>query len=135
MSRAGRMATYEWQSIAEEFHDYLGALSVETPDLDPPEASSPQGRLWRRAGAVALRRVPPALHLPGLPGVRELRHEHDPGADAPEESVTPGEWIDALCPSVPSGQGQVARRGISLRPAEVRRAARWNARRRISPRH
>jgi hypothetical protein len=33
------MATYEWQSIAEEFLGYLGALSVETPDLGTPEAN------------------------------------------------------------------------------------------------
>ncbi len=38
MSRGGRMATYAWQSIAEQFLGYLGALSVETPDLDTPEA-------------------------------------------------------------------------------------------------
>lgn len=40
MSRAGRMTTCEWQSIAEEFLDYLGALSVETPDLNTPEAKA-----------------------------------------------------------------------------------------------
>ncbi|MCW7991783.1 hypothetical protein XF35_43020, partial [Streptomyces platensis subsp. clarensis] len=38
MSKAGRMATYEWQAIADEFLDYLGALSVATPDLDSAEA-------------------------------------------------------------------------------------------------
>jgi hypothetical protein len=34
MSKAGRMATYEWQSTADEFLGHLGALSVETPGLD-----------------------------------------------------------------------------------------------------
>ncbi|WP_432043560.1 hypothetical protein [Streptomyces cadmiisoli] len=40
MSKAGRMAVYEWQSIADELLDYLGALSVETPGLDTPEAEA-----------------------------------------------------------------------------------------------
>lgn len=34
MSKAGRTATYEWQSTADEFLGHLGALSVETPGLD-----------------------------------------------------------------------------------------------------
>jgi hypothetical protein len=34
MSKAGRMATCEWQSTADEFLGHLGALSVETPGLD-----------------------------------------------------------------------------------------------------
>ncbi|KOV91047.1 hypothetical protein ADL04_35160 [Streptomyces sp. NRRL B-3648] len=40
ISRAGRITTYEWQSIADKFLAYLGALSVETPGLDTPEAKA-----------------------------------------------------------------------------------------------
>ncbi|MFD7714028.1 hypothetical protein [Streptomyces sp. NPDC059786] len=46
MSRSVRMATYEWQSIADEFLDYLGALSVATSPSrrrGRPSANSPPG--------------------------------------------------------------------------------------------
>lgn len=36
MSRAGRMATQEWQLFSAEFLDCLGALFVEKPGLDTP---------------------------------------------------------------------------------------------------
>ncbi|MEU4262220.1 hypothetical protein ACYCCF_26045 [Streptomyces argenteolus] len=77
MSRAGRMATYEWQAIAEEFLDHLGALSVETPGLGTPEAKAAlKDASEAAAGAYAAYHP---LQLPGLPGVRELRHELRPG--------------------------------------------------------
>ncbi|MFD0162907.1 hypothetical protein ACFVJH_01955 [Streptomyces decoyicus] len=50
VSKAGPIATYEWQWIAEELLDYLGALSVERPDLDTPEAKAV---LWDAAEAAA----------------------------------------------------------------------------------
>lgn len=54
MSRGGRMTTYEWRSIADEFLDYLGALSVATPGLDIPEAKAAlKDASEAAAGAVA----------------------------------------------------------------------------------
>lgn len=101
MSRAGRMATYEWQSIAEEFHDYLGALSVETPDLDTPEARAAlKDASEAAAGAVAYAAYHPHCTFQVFLEYVNFGMSYDPGADAPEESVTPGEWIDALCLSV-----------------------------------
>lgn len=101
MSRAGRMAAYEWQSIAEEFHDYLGALSVETPDLDTPEARAAlKDASEAAAGAVAYAAYHPHCTFQVFLEYVNFGMSYDPGADAPEESVTPGEWIDALCLSV-----------------------------------
>ncbi|MET9377487.1 immunity 49 family protein [Streptomyces sp. NPDC002992] len=98
MSRAGRMATYEWQSIADEFLDYLGALSVEAPDLDTPEAKAAlKDASEAAAGAVAYAAYHPHCSFQVFLEYVNFGMSYDPGEDAPEESVTPGEWIDALC--------------------------------------
>ncbi|MBX7550176.1 immunity 49 family protein [Streptomyces sp. NPDC004232] len=101
MSRAGRMATYEWQSIAEGFLDYLGALSVETPGLDTPEARAVlKDASEAAAGAVAYAAYHPHCSFQVFLEYVNFGMSYDPGEDAPEESVTPGEWIDALCLTV-----------------------------------
>ncbi|MEU8034188.1 immunity 49 family protein [Streptomyces sp. NPDC049099] len=98
MSRGGRMATYEWQSIADEFLDYLGALSVETPGLDTPEAKAALKDASEAAvGAVAYAAYHPHCSFQVFLEYVNFGMSYDPGEDAPEESVTPGEWIDALC--------------------------------------
>lgn len=80
MSRAYRMAAYEWQSIADEFLDYLGALSVETPGLGTAEAKAAlKDASEAAAGCRRLRGLPPALQLQRLPGLRELRRALRPG--------------------------------------------------------
>ncbi|MEU8976564.1 immunity 49 family protein [Streptomyces monashensis] len=101
MSRGGRMATYEWQSIAEEFLDYLGALSVETPDLDTPEAKAAlKDASEAAAGAVAYAAYHPHCSFEVFLDYVNFGMSYDRGDDAPEESVTPGEWIQALCLTV-----------------------------------
>ncbi|MER6031016.1 immunity 49 family protein [Streptomyces sp. NPDC001851] len=101
MSRGGRMATYEWQSIAEEFLDYLGALSVETPGLDTPEAKAAlKDASEAAAGAVAYAAYHPHCSFQVFLEYVNFGMSYAPGEDAPEESVTPGEWIDALCLTV-----------------------------------
>ncbi|MFD7137119.1 immunity 49 family protein [Streptomyces sp. NPDC059894] len=98
MSRAGRMATYEWQTIAEEFLAYLGALSVETPDLDTPEAKAALADASEAAaGAVCYTAYHPHCSFQVFLEYVNFGMSYDPGEDAPEESVTVGEWIDALC--------------------------------------
>ncbi|MEV5283193.1 immunity 49 family protein [Streptomyces sp. NPDC052811] len=101
MSRAGRMATYEWQSIADEFLDYLGALSVATPDLDTPEAKAAlKDASEAAAGAVAYAAYHPHCSFQIFLDYVNFGMTYDPGEDAPEESVTTGEWIAALCLAV-----------------------------------
>ncbi|MFG3507115.1 immunity 49 family protein [Streptomyces sp. NPDC047821] len=101
MSRAGRMATYEWQSIAEGFLDYLGAMSVETPDLDTAEAKAALKDACEAAvGAVAYAAYNPHCSFNVFLEYVNFGMSYDPGADAPEESVTPGDWVDALCLAV-----------------------------------
>lgn len=101
MSRAGRMATYEWQSIADEFLDDLGALSVETPDLDSSEARAAlKDAAEAAAGAVAYAAYHPHCSFQVFLEYVNFGMSYDPGDDAPAESIRPGEWIDALCLSV-----------------------------------
>ncbi|CAL9650766.1 hypothetical protein SUDANB120_06618 (plasmid) [Streptomyces sp. enrichment culture] len=101
MSRAGRMATYEWQAIAGEFLDYLGALSVETPDLDTAEAKAALKDASEAAvGAVAYAAYHPHCTFQVFLDYVNFGRGYDPGEDAPAESVTPSEWIDALCLAV-----------------------------------
>ncbi|OEV20240.1 hypothetical protein AN221_13455 [Streptomyces nanshensis] len=101
MSRAGRMATYEWQSIAEDFLDYLGALSVENPDLDTPEAKAAlKDASEAAAGAVAYAAYHPHCTFNVFLEYVNFGMSYDPGDDSPEEMVTPGDWIDALCLAV-----------------------------------
>ncbi|MFE2322937.1 immunity 49 family protein [Streptomyces sp. NPDC059385] len=101
MSRGGRMTTYEWQSLAEEFLDYLGALSVEAPDLDIPEAAAVlKDASEAAAGAVAYAAYHPHCSFQVFLEYVNFGMSYDPGDDEPEESVTPGEWIDALCLAV-----------------------------------
>ncbi|MFD0267756.1 immunity 49 family protein [Streptomyces sp. NPDC127106] len=98
MSRAGRMTTYEWQSIADAFLDYLGALSVETPDLDTPEVRAAlRDASEAAAGAVAYAAYHPHCSFQVFLEYVNFGMSYDPGDDDPEESVTPGEWIDTLC--------------------------------------
>lgn len=95
------MATYEWQLIADAFLDYLGALSVETPDLDTAEARAALKDASEAAvGAVAYAAYHPHCSFNVFLEYVNFGMSYDPGDDAPEESVTPGEWIDALCLSV-----------------------------------
>ncbi|MEU7062635.1 Imm49 family immunity protein [Streptomyces sp. NPDC046161] len=101
MSRAGRIAAYEWQSIAEEFLDYLGALSVETPDLGTAEARAAlKDAAEAAAGAVAYAAYHPHCSFQVFLDYVNFGMSYDPGSDAPEESVTPGEWVEALCLTV-----------------------------------
>ncbi|MFB7935808.1 immunity 49 family protein [Streptomyces sp. NPDC056049] len=101
MSRGGRMATYEWQAIAEGFLDYLGALSVESPDLDTAEAKAAlKDASEAAAGAVAYAAYHPHCTFNVFLEYVNFGMSYDPGDDSPEEMVTPGDWIDALCLAV-----------------------------------
>ncbi|WP_432054218.1 immunity 49 family protein [Streptomyces sp. bgisy022] len=101
MSRGGRMSTYAWQSIADQFLDYLGALSVETPRLDTAEAKAVlEDACEAAAGAVAYAAYHPHCGFQVFLHYVNFGMSYDPDDDAPEERAAPGEWIDALCLAV-----------------------------------
>ncbi|MGH4029280.1 Imm49 family immunity protein [Actinomycetota bacterium Odt1-20B] len=107
MSKASRMGTYDWQLISEEFLDYLGALSAETPDLNTPEAKAIlQDAAEAATGAVSYAAYYPYSYFTiflsyvnfGMSYDVEPASETDP--DDCRESVTAGEWLDAFCLSI-----------------------------------
>lgn len=101
MSKAGPIATYEWQLISEEFLDYLGALSVETPDLDTPEAKAVlDDATEAAAGAVAYAAYYPTNDFQIFLNYANFGINYDRGSEGDPESVTPGEWLDAFCLAV-----------------------------------
>ncbi|MFF6999040.1 Imm49 family immunity protein [Streptomyces sp. NPDC008313] len=101
MSRAGRVATYEWQSVADEFLDYLGALSLTASGLDTPEAQAAlKDASEAAAGAVAYAAYHPHSSFQVFLDYVNFGLSYDRGEDAPAETVTPGEWINALCLAV-----------------------------------
>ncbi|RPF29942.1 immunity protein 49 of polymorphic toxin system [Streptomyces sp. Ag109_G2-6] len=99
MSRGGPMATYEWQRLAEELLDHLGALSVGTPALDTPEAEA----VLKDAAAAAAGAVAYAAYHTYESFHVFLDHvnfgmSYRPGGERDElDGVTPSEWIDAFC--------------------------------------
>ncbi|WP_443079694.1 Imm49 family immunity protein [Streptomyces sp. NBC_01717] len=99
MSKAGRMTTYEWQSIADEFLEYLGALSVETPTLDTSEAKAAlKDATEAAAGAVSFAAYHPHCTFQVFLDYVNFGISYDPrDEDDAEESVTPAAWIDAFC--------------------------------------
>ncbi|MGW2331493.1 Imm49 family immunity protein [Streptomyces sp. NPDC001700] len=106
LSKAGRIATYEWRLLAEEFHAYLGALSVEWPDLATPEAKA----VLKDATEAAVGAVAYAAYHPHVPFGVTLDYvnfgmSYQPGAEEdPGDQVTPHEWIDAFCLAIVSGK-------------------------------
>ncbi|MFD7756151.1 Imm49 family immunity protein [Streptomyces sp. NPDC059757] len=93
------MTTYEWQSIADEFLEYLGALSVETPTLDTPEAKAALKDAAEAAvGAVSFAAYHPHSTFQVFLDYVNFGISYDPrDEDDTEDSVTPAEWIDAFC--------------------------------------
>ncbi|MFC5667215.1 immunity 49 family protein [Kitasatospora misakiensis] len=99
-SRAGLMATVEWQLIAGSFLDYLGALSTTRPELDSPEAKAVLKDATEAAcGAVSFAAYYPHdsfhvfLDYPnfGMSYYREAGLERDP-----HHRVDAREWLDAF---------------------------------------
>jgi hypothetical protein len=102
MSRGGLMTACSWQMIADEFLDYLGALSVRAPRLDTPEAEAVlRDAAEAAAGAVrfAAYHGYDSFHV-FLDYVNfGMGYERD--ADRSDRAcVTLAEWLDAYCLAV-----------------------------------
>ncbi|MEU9112832.1 Imm49 family immunity protein [Streptomyces sp. NPDC048483] len=108
MSKAGPVATYEWQSLAEELLDYLGALSVERPDLDTPEAKAVlKDATEAAAGAVAYAAYHPHVSFQVMLDYVNFGMSYDPGGEEnPWDRVTPQQWIDAFCLAILSDKAK-----------------------------
>ncbi|RNG27766.1 hypothetical protein EEJ42_13030 [Streptomyces botrytidirepellens] len=106
MSKAGPIAIYEWQLLAEEFHEYLGALSVQTPDLDTPEAKAIlKDAAEAAAGAVAYAAYHPHDSFFVMLDYVNFGMSYDPGDEEDAGGqIIPHKWIDAFCLAILSGK-------------------------------
>ncbi|UUU38769.1 immunity 49 family protein [Streptomyces sp. NBC_00162] len=105
MAKAGPVTGHEWWLIAKEFLDYLGALSVENPDLDTPEAKAALGDAAEAAaGAVAYAAYYPHNPFDVFLTYADFGLRYDPEADGSPEPVGADRWIEAFCLAVLVGK-------------------------------
>ncbi|MEV6978056.1 Imm49 family immunity protein [Kitasatospora sp. NPDC093806] len=105
-SRAGLMATIEWQLIADSFLDYLGALSTTRPDLGSPEAKAIVKDATEAAcGAVSFAAYYPResfsvfLDYPNF----GMSYQREEGLERDSlHQVSAREWLDAFCLAIVS---------------------------------
>ncbi|WUO34985.1 immunity 49 family protein [Streptomyces sp. NBC_00286] len=107
MSKAGPVTSYEWWMVAEEFVDYLGALSVETPDLHTPEAKAVlQDAAEAAAGAVAYAAYYPHAQFQVFLNYVNWGMVYEAGSEGSPTSVTAAKWLDAFCLAVLADKAQ-----------------------------
>ncbi|MGX1369067.1 hypothetical protein RKD19_004426 [Streptomyces canus] len=98
LSKAGPVTAWEWWLIAQEFVEYLGALSVEIPDLHSPEAKAVlEDAAEAAAGAVAYAAYFPRDHFEVFLSYPNwgLVYDREPGGTP--EPLTAAKWLDAFC--------------------------------------
>jgi hypothetical protein len=101
----GAMTTYEWWLIAEEFLDHLGALSVEIPDLDTPEAKAILDNATEAAaGAVAYAAYYPYSSFHVFLDYVNFGRSYESGSEGNPESISALLWLDAFYLAVLSGK-------------------------------
>ncbi|MFE9664210.1 Imm49 family immunity protein [Streptomyces sp. NPDC005955] len=99
-SKADRMTTGVWSFIAEEFLDYLGALSAADPELSSPEARAVlEAAAESAAGAVQFAAYWPHVSFSVFLDYVNFGMSYDPD-EGPSESVSVGQWLDAFCLAV-----------------------------------
>nr|WP_229913986.1 immunity 49 family protein [Streptomyces capitiformicae] len=105
MSKAGPVAVDEWWGLAEELVEYLGALSVEWPDLDLPEAEAVlKDAAEAAAGAVAYAAYFPRSSFQVFLSYVDFGIDYERGAEGRPGSVSVRQWIDAFCLAVLAGR-------------------------------
>ncbi|MFD5462842.1 immunity 49 family protein [Kitasatospora sp. NPDC127059] len=115
-SRAGLMTATEWRLIADEFLDYLGALSADSPALDTPEAEAVlKDATEAAAGAIAFAAYYARDTFQVFLDYPNFGMSYDPeDADGSVRRglVLPQYWLDALCLAILSDR--LARHGEAL---------------------
>jgi hypothetical protein len=107
MSKAGPVTSYEWWTLTREFVEYLGALSVETPDLHTPEAKAVlEDAAEAAAGAVAYAAYFPHHHFQVFLTYVNWGIVYDPRSEGSPEPVTAAQWLDAFCLAVLAGKAE-----------------------------
>ncbi|WP_244951796.1 immunity 49 family protein [Streptomyces spinoverrucosus] len=108
MSKAGPITGHDWWMVGTAFLDYLGALSLEHPDLDVPEAKAVLLDAAEAAvGKVAFAAYYPVAHFEVFLHYVNFGMTYEQGESAGKaESITAGEWIDAFCLALLAGRAE-----------------------------
>lgn len=107
LSKAGPVTAWEWWLIAQEFVEYLGALSVRTPDLRSPEAKAAlEDAAEAAAGAVAYAAYFPRDHFEVFLDYPNWGMVYDREPGGTPEPVTAAKWLDAFCLAILVGKAQ-----------------------------
>nr|WP_063817804.1 immunity 49 family protein [Herbidospora sakaeratensis] len=124
LSKAGPMGTREWWLLAEEFLDYLGALSLETPGLGTPETRA----VLADAAAAAVGAVEHAAYHPHDRFQVTLAYvgfgmDYEPGSAGAPEPVTTEQWLDAFSLAILSGRAEQHGEAFDLARRPLRQGA------------
>ncbi|WP_327682393.1 immunity 49 family protein [Kitasatospora sp. NBC_00458] len=110
LSKAGPITTGEWQYLAEEFLEYLGALSADRPALDLPEARAVlKDATEAAAGAVAYAAYFPHVDFHVFLDYVNFGMSYEPGDrdhGQGRNEVLPHEWVDAFCLAILSDKAE-----------------------------
>ncbi|QKW10560.1 immunity 49 family protein [Streptomyces sp. NA04227] len=107
MSKAGRMGVYDWWLLSEEFLDYLGALSVEIPDLGTPEARAVLSDAAEAAvGSISYAAYFPYDDFQVFLDYVNFGMSYERGTEGGRETVTTDEWLAALSLAVLAGKAE-----------------------------
>lgn len=107
MSKAGPVTAHEWWQLAEGLVEYLGALSVEWPDLDLPEAQAVlKDAAEAAAGAVAYAAYYPHGSFQVFLSYVDFGIDYERGAEGRPENVSVRQWLDAFCLAVLAGRAE-----------------------------
>lgn len=101
MSKGERITNHDWFLLSEEFLDHLGALSVDEPGLDTPQAKFVlDGAAQAAAGAVAYATYFPDHYFSVSLDYVNFGMSYDAGSEGSPASVGAFEWLDAFCLAV-----------------------------------
>lgn len=109
MSKAGLVTADEWWEVAEELHEYLGALSVGPPGLGTPVARAAlDDAAEAAAGAVAYAAYYSKTRFRVFLDYIDFGMSYEPHKSREDESrtVTAWQWLDAFCLAVLAGRAE-----------------------------
>lgn len=115
MSRADRMTNREWWELSEEFLRYLGALSVEYPGLETPEAKFVlDNAAEAAAGAVSYAAYYPSESFNVFLNYVNFGMSYEAGAAGEPARIGADEWLGAFCLMVLAGTAERHREALNF---------------------
>ncbi|MEV8021835.1 Imm49 family immunity protein [Streptomyces sp. NPDC086554] len=124
MSKAGPIHGFEWGMLAEEFLDYLGALSAAPCGLHTAEAKIVlRDACEAAAGKVAFAAYYPVASFQVFLTYVNFGMSYDRGDSGETETISAHDWIDAFCLAVLTDQVSDHGEAFHFARAQVRQDA------------